>query len=141
MRMSRRIAYLGSLATAGFLCHVGSAVAHHSAAMFDHERTVTLEGVVKEFQYVNPHVWLIVDVTKEDGSVQTWGFEGNHRAGMIRAGIFMNDLSPGTKVTVTANPMKDGRPAGTWVTVVREDGTVFDPRVGAEEAATSQYRE
>lgn len=104
------------------------ASAHHSAAMFDFEKTLTLEGVVKEFQYTNPHTWLIVDVTREDGTVETWGFEGGHRNGMLEAGIFKNDLSPGTAVTVTTHPMKDGRPAGTWEKVVRGDGTVLDPR-------------
>src|SRR4029453_15606144 len=49
--------------------------AHHSAVMFDDQKEVTLEGTVKEFQYTNPHSWLLVDVTNKDGSVTTWGFE------------------------------------------------------------------
>ncbi len=53
---------------------------------------------------------------------------------MLEAGIFKNDLSPGTAVTVTTHPMKDGRPAGTWEKVVRGDGAVLDPR-----AAGSNY--
>ena len=49
--------------------------AHHSAVMFDDQKEVTVEGTVKEFQYTNPHSWLLVDVTNKDGSVTTWGFE------------------------------------------------------------------
>jgi hypothetical protein len=104
-----------------------SASGHHSAAMFDRTKTLTLEGVVKEFQYTNPHTWLIVDVTHKDGTTRVWGFEGGHRNAMLEAGIYKNDLPPGTAVTVTAHPMNDGRPAGTWEKVVRGDGTVLDP--------------
>ena len=94
--------------------------AHHSAVMFDFEQTVTKTGVVKEFQYSNPHSWLIVDISNEDGSVTTWGFEAEGPSTLIRGGIRKSDLKPGTRVTVTANPMRDGRPAGAWSKVVRE---------------------
>ena len=50
-------------------------LAHHSATMFDDKKTVTVEGVVKKFEYTNPHSWLWVDVTGKDGKVTTWGFE------------------------------------------------------------------
>ena len=51
------------------------AEAHHASVMFDSTKEITLEGTVKEFQYTNPHSWLLVDVTNKDGSVTTWGFE------------------------------------------------------------------
>ena len=51
------------------------AEAHHAASMFEAEKETTVTGVVKEFQYTNPHSWLLVDVTNKDGSVTTWGFE------------------------------------------------------------------
>ena len=46
----------------------GPSLAHHSAAMFEKEKTITVEGVVKEFQYSNPHSWLLVDVKNKDGT-------------------------------------------------------------------------
>ena len=55
------------------LADVEPALAHHSATMFEEKRTVTVEGVVKEFQYTNPHSWLLVDVRDKDGKVTTWG--------------------------------------------------------------------
>ena len=61
--------------------------AHHSAVMFDDQKEVTLEGKVKEFQYTNPHSWLLVDVTNKDGSVTTWGFEAEGPTTLIRNGV------------------------------------------------------
>jgi hypothetical protein len=104
--------------------------AHHAASMFENQKEVTLTGVVKEFQYTNPHSWLLVDVTNQDGSVTTWGFEAEGPSTLLRAGIRKSDLAPGTKVSVTAHPMKNGQPAGAWLKAVRGDGTAFDPRTG-----------
>jgi hypothetical protein len=59
--------------------------AHHSGTMFDEGKEVTLEGVVKEFQYTNPHSWLLVDVTNADGSVTTWGFEAEGPSTLMQA--------------------------------------------------------
>jgi hypothetical protein len=108
------------------------AFAHHSASMFEPKKTVTLSGVVKEFQYTNPHSWLIIAVTNADGTVTLWGFESEGPSTLLRAGIHRGDLAPGTKVTVTGRPMRDGRPAATWEKAVRADGKVFDPNQGLE---------
>lgn len=104
--------------------------AHHSGTMFDDKRTVTVEGVVKEFQYTNPHSWLLVDVTGKDGKVTTWGFEAEGPTTLQRAGIRPSDFRPGTKLKITGNPMKDGKPAAVWVNAVRADGKTFNPRAG-----------
>ncbi|HLF10178.1 MAG TPA: DUF6152 family protein [Gammaproteobacteria bacterium] len=104
--------------------------AHHSAVMFDDAKEVTVSGVVKEFQYTNPHSWLLVDVKNEDGSVTTWGFEAEGPSTLMRAGIRKSDFSPGTEITITGHPMKDGRPAAAWTKATRHDGKDFDPRAG-----------
>ena len=104
--------------------------AHHSGTMFDETKTVTLEGVVKEFQYTNPHSWLLVDITGADGKVTTWGFEAEGPSTLARAGIRPSDLRPGTKLKITGNPMKDGTHAAIWVNAVRADGKTFNPRAG-----------
>ena len=105
-------------------------IAHHSAAMFDFEKKITIEGVVKEFQYSNPHSWLLVDVINEDGSITTWGFEAEGPSTLIRAGIRKSDFSPGTRLNITGHPMKDGRPAAAWTAAIRSDGTKYEPRAG-----------
>ena len=122
------------LATAFAIVMLGAAsmLAHHSGVMFEESKEVTLQGVVKEFQYTNPHSWLLVDVTGADGKVTTWGFEAEGPSTMMARGIRRNDFPPGTKVTVTGRPMKDGRPAAAWSKAVRADGKVFVAR-GAQE--------
>ena len=107
------------------------AIAHHSGAMFDDRKEVTLTGVVKEFQYTNPHSWLLVDVKGQDGKVVTWGFEAEGPSTLLRAGIRRSDFAPGTEVTITGHPMKDGRPAAAWVKAVRmSDKKEFYPLAG-----------
>jgi hypothetical protein len=98
--------------------------------MFEEKKTVTLQGVVREFQYTNPHSWLLVDVTGTDGKVVTWGFEAEGPSTLQRAGIRPSDFAPGTKLTITGRPMKDGPPKATWEYAVRADGKRFVPREG-----------
>jgi hypothetical protein len=98
--------------------------------MFDDQKEITVTGVVKEFQYTNPHSWLLVDVTNDDGTVTTWGFEAEGPSTLGRAGIRKSDLQPGTKITITGNPMRDGRPAAAWIRATRGDGKAIDPRSG-----------
>jgi hypothetical protein len=107
-----------------------TAAAHHSGAMFEEQKTVTVSGVVREFQYTNPHSWLLVDVTNKDGTVTTWGFEAEGPSTLQRAGIRLSDFPKGTQLTITGRPMKDGRPAATWEHAVRADGKKFNPREG-----------
>ena len=98
--------------------------------MFDENKEVTLKGTVKEFQYTNPHSWLLVDVKNNDGSVTTWGFEAEGPSTLTRAGIRKSDFMPGTELTITGHPMRDGRPAASWIKATRGDGKDFDPRNG-----------
>ena len=102
-------------------------LAHHSVAMFDFEQTVEVTGTVKEFQYTNPHSWLIVEVENEDGSVTEWGFEAEGPSTLMRRGIGKNSLPVGEEVTVRGRPMRDGRPAAAWIDATLSDGTVIDP--------------
>jgi hypothetical protein len=103
--------------------------AHHAASMFEAEKETTVTGVVKEFQYTNPHSWLLVDVTNKDGSVTTWGFEAEGPGVLMRNGIRKSDFAAGTKLTITGHPMKNGQPAASWIKAVRGDGVEFNPRL------------
>jgi uncharacterized protein DUF6152 len=113
---------------------VGSLQAHHSAAMFDMSKTVTLQGTVKEFQYTNPHSWLQVLVMSPDGKTVEWGFETEGPSTLLRVGIKSKTFQPGDKVTIVAHPMRDGRPAGAWVSATKADGTVYNLRPGPKAA-------
>ena len=118
----------GALFAIGFAAGSTAASAHHSVQMYDMQQEVTVSGTVKEFQYTNPHSWLLVDVKNDDGTSTVWGFEAEGPGILMRAGIMRNSLPAGTKVTVTGHPMKDGRPAATWVKLEMEDGTEMVPR-------------
>lgn len=113
------------------------AVAHHSGAMFDRSRTVTLTGTVKEFQYTNPHSWLQVLITGADGKSVEWGFESEGPSTLMRAGIQAGSFKPGDKVTVLASPMRDGRPAGALISVTMADGKVYHTRQAPPPPATA----
>jgi hypothetical protein len=123
--MTRRasIAVLGALLSSGIALS-----AHHSGTMFDETKEVSVQGVVKEFQYTNPHSWLLVDVTGPDGKVTTWGFEAEGPTTLMQMKVRRSDFTPGTKLTITGHPMKDGRPAAAWTKAVRADGVEFYPR-------------
>jgi hypothetical protein len=114
-----------------------AAGAHHSGAMFEPVKTITLKGVVKEFEYTNPHSWLWITVTNEDQTTTDWGFEAEGPSTLFRNGIKKNDLRPGDKVTVTGRPMRDGRPAAAWVNAVKEDGHVLTPRIAPPPVTTA----
>ena len=120
--------WLLSLGLLTYIVVFSPVTAHHAGVMFEEEAEITLEGVVKEFQYTNPHSWLLVDVTDEDGRITTWGFEAEGPSTLMRRGIRVGDLMPGTRVTISGHPMRDGRPAAAWTRAVREDGVVFLPR-------------
>jgi Family of unknown function (DUF6152) len=108
-----------------------AAPAHHSGAMFDREKIVTFTGVVKEFDYANPHTWLYVTVTEDNGAETVWAVETEGPSALMRAGIRKSSLMPGDKVTVQTNPLRDGRPAGAWLAVTKADGTRLMPRPNA----------
>ena len=131
MRISSKFARTNLLCSFGIAAVIGwPAQAHHSDRMFDLDAEIALEAVVKEFQYTNPHAWLIVDVENDDGTVTTWGFETGAPSSLIRAGIRPADLTPGTRLTIRGHPMRDGRPAAEWTTATLENGRKLDPGLG-----------
>ena len=83
--------------------------AHHSfAAEFSRDRPVTLEGEVLMMEWVNPHSWLHINVTKEDGTVETWKIEGGSPSVLMRQGWTRDSLPAGTKIRVEGFGAKDG---------------------------------
>jgi hypothetical protein len=94
--------------------------AHHSAAMFDKGKTVTLVGTVREFQWTNPHSWIQIVVAGEGGA--EWAIELGAPVELFRLGWRPATLKPGDRITVVANPMRDGTHGGLFVSAVREGG-------------------
>ncbi len=113
------------VAAAGLMAALfgGPALAHHSFAMFDADKTVDLTGTVKEFQWTNPHSWLQVMVTDEKGQTAEWSLEMGAPGGLARTGWRPKTVVPGDKVTVSIHPLKDGSTGGQLLTVVLPNGT------------------
>jgi hypothetical protein len=103
------------------------ALAHHSFAMFDFERTVTLKGVVKELQWTNPHVILWVEAAPAAGQTpEVWSAELTSPGNLTRNGWTKRTLKPGDKVLVDISPLRDGGKGGGFRKAVLVDtGQVF----------------
>jgi len=104
-----------------------AAGAHHSTAMFEPERRVTLNGTIKDFQWTNPHAWIQVMVAGADGKTSDWSFECGSPNTLSRQGWKPSMLKAGDSVTIVANPMKDGSSAGLLYTMKLPDGRVLGP--------------
>lgn len=105
------------LALAGAVATMAApAFAHHSAAMFDQAKTVTITGAVKEFKWLNPHASIEV-ISMEGGQQKVWAIECSTPNILVRRGWSMHSLKPGDMVTLQAHPMRDGGAAGLAMTV------------------------
>lgn len=101
----------------------GYAPAHHSFAMFDRGRTVVISGVVREFQWTNPHSWIQLTVTDEAGKVTEWSLEGGSPGILSRNGWKRTSLAAGEKVTIEIYPLKSGEPGGSFIEITKADGS------------------
>ena len=98
------------------------AVAHHSFAMFDANAKVTLDGTVKEFQWTNPHAWIMLSVDKQ-GQPEQWAVEMGGPNNLVRQGWKPKTLTPGMPISLTIHPLKDGTHGGQFLAVTLPDGT------------------
>jgi Family of unknown function (DUF6152) len=112
----------------------GTAYAHHSFAMFDAEKKVELDGIVKEFQWTNPHAWIMVNVAGEQGTADAWAIEMNGPSGLVRQGWKPKTLTPGMPIKLVIHPLKDGTHGGQFMAVTLPDGTQLGNSNGREAA-------
>ena len=97
-------------------------LAHHGNAAYDTDRKITVKGTVTQFVWSNPHCLLQFDVTDDSGRVVHWIAETENPSTMSRNGWTKESLKPGDEVTVTALPLKNGRPIGRIIEVVPPNG-------------------
>ena len=105
----------------------GLASAHHSAALFDAGKEITLTGTVKEFQWMSPHCWiqlLVPDEAHPDAAAVEWGIEMDNPTGLSRHGWKPGSLKAGDRVVVVAHPLRDGT-SGAQVVSVSKDGKLI----------------
>ena len=112
------------LAAAGMaLCAAGPALGHHSFAMFDRDKNVTMSGTVTEFEWTNPHVWIHMSVPDSSGKPVVWSFEMQAIQADMAGGWRADSVKPGDKVSIEFHPLKDGSRGGQLVSAVLASGT------------------
>lgn len=121
-----RVSVFGVLA--GALVALAAAVpvahAHHAfSAEFDANRPVRLEGIVTRMEWINPHSWIHIDVTTEDGTVQQWMIEGGAPNALLRRGWNRDSLKPGTEIMVQGYQARDGSFRANGRDITFPDGT------------------
>lgn len=119
----RNFLIVASLVTLASAAPFG-ALAHHSFAMFDKTKEVTMTGTVKQFQWTNPHTFIQLEVETRGKKVE-WSLEGGSPNILSRNGWNRLSLSAGERVTVLINPLRNGDPGGTFLEVRKANGTVL----------------
>ena len=104
------------------------ALAHHSLSIYDRGKSQTVEGVVKEFRFSNPHARILLMVASRDGAMKEWDFEGGGVNRLSERGISINTIRTGDKISVSYNPMRDGSARGLFVAFTAADGKHYVTR-------------
>jgi hypothetical protein len=111
------------------------ALAHHGTFVsYDSDHPVTMKATVTEYRFTNPHMQLYFDVTDEKGNVTHWSAEGPDPAVWVQAGWGRKRtqaaLAPGTEITITVSPARNGKPVGTISRIVLASGEQVGPAGG-----------
>ena len=118
----------GSFVLAVGLLITFEVVAHHSPAMFDPTRQLTMTGTVREFQWTNPHSYIQLVVAAEDGREQEWSLEMGANVYLYNRGWRPSTVKPGDRLSVIVIPLRSGDPGGLLMEVKTADGK----RLGAQ---------
>ena len=111
-----------------YVLFAGAVSAHHSSIpWYDLEADqITVSGVVKEFQFINPHVYIIIDVTDGDGVPEEWKIESTSRNRLVRIGWTADSVKVGQTVTATGFPAWKGRAVDSERIIVEDTGLVWE---------------
>jgi hypothetical protein len=120
----KKIIVLPLYAVVLVVCSI-AAFGHHSFAMFDLTKKVTIEGVVAKVEWTNPHVWVHADVAQKDGTRVRWGIEFTSINHLTRLGMKSNTINAGDKIEFTVNPYADGTPGGRFQVMKLPNGRYF----------------
>jgi hypothetical protein len=124
-------------AVCGLAAGISSVAAHHSATMFDHAKSLTINGTVVELRWVNPHVSLSINGTiKEGDEPAVWLLEMTSPGNLVRAGGWRRDaVKPGERVEVVFSPLRDSDKKGGALkkVTVLATGEVFTANLREQE--------
>ena len=115
------------------------AAAHHSFAMFDQTKVMTLEGTVRQFQWANPHAFIELDVVARVRT-KRWAIELNSPNNLTRQGWRRSSLKSGERITVRIAPLRNGNPGGLFLDLRKADGTVLDSGLPKDGSAVNVPR-
>ena len=126
MKNMFRIVFIG---VAAVLLISGPALAHHGRSNYDMSSPATVKGVVTEFQWINPHALIAVDVTDENGKVEKWIAETNSPNTLSRQGWNRNTVKTGDQITLVGHRVKGGANYITFSKIIFADGRELDPAI------------
>jgi hypothetical protein len=119
----KKSAWVGALILSlGSLAVGVPALAHHSMAMFDQTKEITVTGTVKQFQWTNPHSYIQLNVPGENGRIVEWSLELGAPMYLYSKGWRPKTLKAGDRVSVRINPLRSGQPGGAVIDVLTADG-------------------
>ena len=116
-----------SLFVVGLLAASLPLFAHHGNASYDVSKTVTVKGVVTEYIWANPHVWVKVDAKDENGETMHWVIEAQNLVSQSELGWTNTMFKPGDQVVIDVTPAKNGRPIGRFKGRIVINGQEFKP--------------
>ena len=115
--MKKRVLAVLAVA-AGLVMASRPTLAHHSMAMYDQTREITLTGTVTEFRLTNPHIQILFDVKTDQGNIEHWSSIGDNPVNLRRKGWNRNTIKPNDQIPISGYPAKEGRPLMTTNTLV-----------------------
>jgi uncharacterized protein DUF6152 len=110
----------------------GTLWAHHSVAGYDTQKVITVRGVIKEFNWRNPHVYIVWDVKDESGKVVEWAGELSSPTTMIQMGMNRNSLKPGDEVLISLHPSRTSNPLGVIQKIEMANGKIVVDKVAPQ---------
>lgn len=100
--------------------------AHHSNAHYEPAKTAMIKGTVTEYHLINPHSWVFLTVTGENGVPQEWALASNGSVGrLVRESWSADSMKSGDVITATVYPLRDGSYGGLIISIMLADGTVL----------------
>ena len=126
--MKRKLlAVLGGAAALLLVC--GSVSAHHGRSNYDVSSSITVKGVVTEFEWENPHALIHFDVTDQSGKVEKWIGETNSPTTLSRQGWTRHTVKPGDPITLVGHRVKAGSNYINFSKIIFADGKELNPAV------------
>jgi len=101
-------------------------LAHHGTSAMDIGKKVVLKGVVTDWQWQNPHSILKFDAKDDSGNIVHWSAEANNPADMVERGWSKQSIKVGDEITITVEPVKNGKPVGRILQIVFANGTILN---------------